>query len=239
MIERLEALFGPERSAHLRAQLSELRPQWERAKVFARELAPRDWAGILTAALAFIFVLQFARLMTRQARLLERQTDILEAAQAATSAERDTSRMVARARLRAALWRVQQLLRPAALKEASILPPDRRGATIHEARMVLEEEQFSPALAEDAESSRAWESALSAARLAEETAAQPETDANFFLMQAERVRRDVLSVRDRLAPIGAEAYTPPTAAPAAAPAPGAGSLPESSPVPKPTAGMAR
>ena len=108
---------------------------------------------------------------------------------------------------------------------------------------MLEEEQFNPALADDAESSRAWESALSAARLAEETAAQPETDANFFLMQAERVRRDVLSVRDRLAPVGSESYAAPAPAAPASPAPvqgpASGPIPESSPLPKPAEGMAR
>ncbi|MBI3299676.1 MAG: hypothetical protein HYZ75_16035 [Elusimicrobia bacterium] len=241
LTQRLEAVLGPERAARLRARLEEVRPHLERAQRTARELPPRDWAGLAVAAMAFLFVLQFSRLLTRQTRLLERQTDLLAAAQEAAAAERDTGRMVARARLRAALWRVQTLLRPAALKEASLLPPDRRGASVREARQVLEEEEFSPALAEDPESSRAWESALSAARLAEETAAQPETDAQFFLMQAERVRRDVLTVRDRLAPLGSSEVPSASMAPSPAPvAPVAPQPPpESSPLPKPTDGMAK
>ncbi|TBR25959.1 hypothetical protein EPO15_01170 [bacterium] len=220
------------------ARLAPYKPHWDRAVQAASELYPRDWAGILVAFIAFVFVWRFGSLMTRQTRLMERQTELLEVQTAAASEAREAARETARARLRASLWRVQDILKPAAMKEASALTPDRRGAPVREARIVLEEEELNPALLSDGESAMAWRSALAAARLAEETAVQPETDANFFLMQAERVRRDLMVVRSRLAPESAEPQAPVVQAQAPAPAP-SGPPPESSPLPKPTAGMAK
>lgn len=237
VFSELEALLGPERAAKARARLEPLRPHWERLRQAASELYPRDWAGIFVAFICFVFVWRFGSLMSRQTRLLERQTELLEAQTAAAAESREAARQTARARLRASLWRVGDLLRPAAMKEAAALTPERRGAPVREARLVLEEEELNPALLEDAESATAWRGALAAARLAEEMAQQPETDATFYLMQAERVRRDLMVVRSRLAPESAEPQAPviPVSAPAAPPGP----PPESSPLPKPAPGMAK
>lgn len=237
VLQEVEALLGPERAAKVRARLEPLRPHWERARQAAAELYPRDWAGILVAFVAFVFVWRFGSLMSRQTRLLERQTELLEVSSAAAAEAREAARETARARLRAVLWRVHDLLRPAALKEAAALTPDRRGAPVREARVVLEEEELNPALLADGESAMAWRGALAAARLAEETALQPEADANFFLMQAERVRRELMVVRSRMAPESVSPEAPVVQAPA--PAAPSGPPPESSPLPKPAPGMAK
>ena len=234
----IEALLGPERAAKVYARFAPYKPHWDRAVQAASGLYPRDWAGILVAFIAFFFVWRFGSLMSRQTRLMERQTELLEVQSGAAAEAREAARETARARLRASLWRVQDLLRPAAMKEASALTPDRRGAPVREARLVLEEEELNPSRLADGESAMAWRSALAAARLAEETAQQPETDANFFLMQAERVRRDLMVVRARLAPESAEPQAPEVRSQAPSPAPSGAPL-ESSPLPKPAAGMAK
>lgn len=241
-MQEVEAVLGPERAAKVRAKLEPFRPYWERVRQTASELYPRDWAGIFVAFICFVFVWRFGSLMSRQTRLMERQTELLEAQTAAAAEARSAAHETAKVRLRASLWRVHDLLKPAAMKEAAALTPDRRGAPVREARIVLEGEELNPALLADGESSLAWRSALAAARLAEETASQPETDANFFLMQAERVRRDLMVVRSRMAPESAEPQAPVVQAQPSSPAPTAPSntpLPESSPLPKPTAGMAK
>lgn len=225
----------------MRAKLEPFVPYVDKARQVASELYPRDWAGIFVALICFVFVWRFGSLMSRQTRLMERQTELLEVQTGAAAEAREAARETARARLRASLWRVHDLLRPSALKEAAALTPDRRGAPVREARIVLEEEELNPALLADGESAMAWRSALAAARLAEETASQPETDANFFLMQAERVRRDLMLVRSRMAPESAEPQAPIVQAqqsPSPVPMQSA-PLPESSPLPKPTAGMAK
>ena len=239
MFQEIEAILGPERTAKVRAKLAPVLPYVERARQTASELYPRDWAGIFVAFICFVFVWRFGSLMSRQTRLMERQTELLEMQTVAASEARDAARETAKVRLRASLWRVHDLLRPAAMKEAAALTPDRRGAPVREARIVLEGEELNPALLSDGESALAWRSALAAARLAEETALQPETDANFFLMQAERVRRDLMAVRSRMAPESAEPQAPVVQAPPSAPPPASGPPPESSPLPKPTAGMAK
>lgn len=236
MLQEVEAILGPERAAKVRAKLEPFRPYWDRARQAASELYPRDWAGIFVALVCFAFVWRFGSLMSRQTRLMERQTELLEVQTAAAAEARSASHETAKVRLRASLWRVHDLLKPAAMKEASALTPDRRGAPVREARIVLEGEELNPALLADAESALAWRGALAAARLAEETAAQPETDANFFLMQAERVRRDLMVVRSRMAPESAEPQAPVVQAQAPAPVQSA-PPPESSPLPKPAPGM--
>ncbi|MDE2291732.1 MAG: hypothetical protein KGL53_06585, partial [Elusimicrobia bacterium] len=100
---------------------------------------------------------------------------------------------------RGALWRIDELLQPQALKDAAALP-DRRGAAVRETRQVIEDEQYNAALLADPDSAAAWQRALAAARLAEETASQAGADAQLYLMQADRVRSEVMSVRQRLAP---------------------------------------
>ncbi|MBI2361820.1 MAG: hypothetical protein HYV15_00335 [Elusimicrobia bacterium] len=97
------------------------------------------------------------------------------------------------------MWRVQDILNPAAIKDAAALPPDRRGAVVSQARLLLEAEESNPALGDDAEMGRSWRSALGAARLAEETGAQAGADPGFFVMQAERVKRDLMTAGERLA----------------------------------------
>lgn len=239
-MREVEQLLGPERAARVRAKLEPLAPYVDRARQIASELYPRDWAGIFVAFICFVFVWRFGSLMSRQTRLMERQTELLEIQTGAAAEARAAAHETARARLRASLWRVHDLLRPAAMKEAAALTPDRRGAPVREARIVLEEEELNAALLADGESAMAWRSALAAARLAEETASQPETDANFFLMQAERVRRDLMVVRSRMAPESAAPQAPMVQMQSPSPAPMQSSpLPESSPLPKPTAGMAK
>ena len=239
VLAEIEAALGPERTAKVRARLEPLRPYWDRFYTAASELYPRDWAGIFVALICFVFVWRFGSLMSRQTRLLERQTELLEGQAGIAEEARRAAREGARARLRSALWRVHDLLRPAAMKDVSALAPDRRAAPVREARLVLEEEETNPTLLSDEESALAWRSALAGARLAEETAAQPETDANFYLMQAERVRRDLMTVRSRMAPESAEPAAPVIPVPSASPAPVQSAPPPDSPLPKAAPGMAK
>lgn len=203
MMRALESALGPERSARLRERLAALEPRLRAVRDFAAGLSPRDWAGLCAAALVALFSWQLTRLQARQTRLLERQTSLLEAQQEAAASERATARLLARSRLRSALWRVQDILNPTALKEAAALPPDRRGAAVAQARLLLEQEEANPVLGDDAEVGRAWRSALGAARLAEETGSQAGADPGFFVMQAERVKRDLMTAGERLAALEA------------------------------------
>lgn len=199
MMRALESALGPERTARLRARLEALEPHVRAAREFAAGLSAREWAGIAAALLVTMFTWQLTRMQARQTRLLERQTSLLEAQSEQAASERATARLLARARLRSTLWRVQDILNPTALKEAAALPPDRRGAAVAQARQLLEQEESNPALGDDAEMGRAWRSALGAARLAEETGSQAGADPGFFVMQAERVRRDLMTAGERIA----------------------------------------
>ncbi|MFA5137933.1 MAG: hypothetical protein WC728_01780 [Elusimicrobiota bacterium] len=175
-------------------------PYWERFRAAVKELTPRDWVLVAVAFLGTLIVLQQTRMLTRQTRLLVRQADLLEAQNALTESQRNVEREVRRVRLRSGIWKILDLLRPAAQSLQTAQAPDpQRPAAIRESRRILEEEELNPLLVESPESLNSWRSALSAARLVEESLSQANPDPMLFSMQTERIRRDLLNVRDRLA----------------------------------------
>jgi hypothetical protein len=177
-----------------------LRPHWERFLAAVKELTPRDWVLVAVAFLGALIVLQQTRMLTRQTRLLMRQADLLEAQNALAESQRNVEREVRRVRLRSGIWKILDLLRPAASPLQAVSAPDpQRPTAIRESRRILEEEELNPLLVESQESLASWRSALAAARLVEESLSQANPDPMLFSMQTERIRRDLLNVRDRLA----------------------------------------
>lgn len=173
-----------------------LRPYWERFQASVKELTPRDWVLVAVAFLGTLIVLQQTRMLTRQTRLLMRQADLLEAQNALAENQRSVEREVRKVRLRSAIWKMLDLLRPA--NAAAPATDPQRPVAARETRRLLEEEELNPLLVESSESLASWRSALAAARLVEESLAQANPDGLLFSMQTERIRRDLLNVRDRL-----------------------------------------